>query len=119
MAINGFSPVAPLSSLQTTGSLTGLNASGQGQGVASSEPSAAGAAKVGSDFSKFLADALEQVNALQQQGEAASAALVTGQVQDVHTVMIALEKASLSLGLTVEVRNKVLDAYREVMRMQI
>jgi flagellar hook-basal body complex protein FliE len=78
-----------------------------------------GAAKVGSDFSQFLADALQQVDNLQKNADIASVGLATGQIQDLHTVMVALEKASLSLSLTVEVRNKVLDAYHEIMRMQI
>jgi len=116
MAINGFPPIAPLSAVPNPGAVT---ATGPSQALGGQGQATAGAAAAGADFSKFLADALQQVNALQQQGEAASAALVTGQVQDVHTVMLALEKASLSLGLTVEVRNKVLDAYNQIMRMQI
>ncbi len=116
MAINAIPSLAPLPSLQFTNP---VSASGQTQEVVSGNAGANGAAKVGADFSQFLAGALQQVNTIQQQGEAASAALTTGQVQDVHTVMLAVEKASLSLGLTVQVRNKVLDAYHEVMRMQI
>ncbi|MGB3261796.1 flagellar hook-basal body complex protein FliE, partial [Paenisporosarcina sp.] len=45
--------------------------------------------------------------------------LVTGEVKDIHEVMIASQKASLSLQLTVQVRNKVVEAYQEVMRMQL
>lgn len=75
--------------------------------------------KENSDFSQFLADALKEVDSLQKNADAASVGLATGQIQDLHTVMVALEKASLSLSLTVETRNKVLDAYHEIMRMQI
>ena len=78
-----------------------------------------GAIKAGSDFSKFLSDALGQVNALQKNADVASLGLASGQVQDLSTVMVALEKASLSLSLTVAVRDKVLDAYNQVMRMQM
>ena len=78
-----------------------------------------GANKAGSDFSKFLSDALGQVNALQKNADVASLGLASGQVQDLSTVMVALEKASLSLSLTVAVRDKVLDAYNQVMRMQM
>ena len=78
-----------------------------------------GAQKAGTDFSKFLNDALSQVNALQANAEAASLQLATGQVQDMSTVMIALEKASLSLSLTVSVRDKAIDAYNQIMRMQM
>ncbi len=78
-----------------------------------------GAQKAGTDFAKFLNNAIQQVDALQQNADAASIGIATGQTQDLHTAMIALEKASLSLSLTVEVRNKVLDAYNQIMRMQI
>ncbi|MFZ3130363.1 MAG: flagellar hook-basal body complex protein FliE [Desulfosporosinus sp.] len=78
-----------------------------------------GTQKAGTDFSKFLNDALKQVDALQSNADVASLALASGQVQDMSTVMVALEKASLSLSLTVAVRDKVLDAYNQVMRMQI
>jgi len=71
------------------------------------------------DFGTLLKEAIRAVDDLQKQGEAASIGLATGQVQDVHTAVIALEKASLSLALTVEIRNKVIDAYNEIMRMQI
>lgn len=78
-----------------------------------------GAAKAGSDFGQFLSDALNQVDNLQKEADAASVGLATGQIQDVHTVMIALQKANLALSLTVETRNKLIDAYSEIMRMQI
>jgi flagellar hook-basal body complex protein FliE len=78
-----------------------------------------GAHKAGTDFAKFLSDALSQVNALQTNADAASLQLATGQAQDMSTVMVALEKANLSLSLTIEVRNKVLEAYHQVMSMQM
>ncbi|WP_425806947.1 flagellar hook-basal body complex protein FliE [Desulfitobacterium sp. Sab5] len=78
-----------------------------------------GIGKASSDFGQFLSDALNQVDALQKTADAASIGLATGQIQDIHTVMIALQKASLSLNMTVEARNKVLDAYQEIMRMQM
>jgi len=78
-----------------------------------------GAQKAVSDFSKFLNDALGQVDALQKNADAASLQLATGQVQDMSAVMVALEKASMSLSLIVATRDKVLDAYNQVMRMQM
>lgn len=78
-----------------------------------------GVAKAGSDFGKFLTDALNGVDALQKNAEAASLGLATGQIQDIHTVMIAEQKASLALNMTVQVRNKVIESYQEIMRMQI
>ncbi len=73
----------------------------------------------GKDFSSFLQDAVAELNKTQQDSVNATTALVTGQIDDFHTPIIAMEKASLTLGVAVTVRNKVLDAYHEIMRMQI
>jgi len=62
---------------------------------------------------------LSEVDALQKDADIAARQLVTGEAPNVHQVMLAVEKASLTLSLVVEVRNKVLEAYREVMRMQV
>jgi len=109
------SGIPPVNSLLPFSQLNSTNTVQDSPSVASGD----GAYKAGSDFSQFLTEALKQVDALQKNAETASIALATGQVQDLHTVMVALEKASLSLALTVEVRNKALDAYHEMMRMQI
>ncbi|RKY86908.1 flagellar hook-basal body complex protein FliE, partial [candidate division KSB1 bacterium] len=45
--------------------------------------------------------------------------LLTGEIKDVHDVMVAVEKANTSFELMMEIRNKMLDAYREIMRMQV
>lgn len=81
--------------------------------------SGSGAQAAGTDFSKFLTDALGQVDALQKSADTASLQLATGQAQDPSVAMVALEKASLSLSLAVTTRDKVLDAYNQVMRMQM
>lgn len=70
-------------------------------------------------FQEIFKDALNQVNQLQQESQSMTQKLITGEVEDVHQVMIAAQKASLTLDLTVQVRNKVIEAYQEVMRMQI
>jgi len=102
MPLGAMNPITPLS-LESTPSIS----------------SGDGAQKAGTDFSKFLNDALGQVDALQKNADVASLELATGQVQDMSTVMVALEKASLSLSLTVATRDKMLDAYNQVMRMQM
>lgn len=101
-------PLGPLDQITPLSSETLPNIS-SGGGTQSSGP----------DFSKFLTDALSQVDALQKNAEVASLQLATGQVDDLSSVMVALEKANLSLSLTVATRDKVLDAYNQVMRMQI
>jgi flagellar hook-basal body complex protein FliE len=70
-------------------------------------------------FQQFFADAVNQTNGLQNQAEEAQKRLLIGESDDIHGVMIAMEKANMAFQLTLAVRNKVIDAYQEVMRMQI
>ena len=73
----------------------------------------------GRPFGEYLADALSGVNKLQLDAERQSMLLATGQAPEVHQVMIAAEKAELALQLTIQLRNKALEAYQEIMRMQV
>jgi flagellar hook-basal body complex protein FliE len=70
-------------------------------------------------FQEFFADAVHQTSALQSQAETAQKRLLVGESDDLHGVMIAMEKAGMAFQLTLAVRNKVVEAYQEVMRMQI
>ena len=70
-------------------------------------------------FDDVLKNALKEVNEAQNVSDQKTHQLVTGEVQDIHEVMIASQKASLSLQMTMQVRNKVVEAYQEVMRMQV
>jgi len=71
------------------------------------------------NFSALLKQALNKLDESQAEAAQATVDLVTGQAEDFHTPVIVMEKASLTLGLAVTVRNKVLEAYHEIMRMQI
>lgn len=73
----------------------------------------------GVSFSDMLQDAFDQVNRAQLEADALSAALAAGEVSDVHQVMIATEKANLALQLTISIRNRMIEAYQEIARMQI
>ncbi|MCK8823556.1 flagellar hook-basal body complex protein FliE [Fuchsiella alkaliacetigena] len=70
-------------------------------------------------FDQLLTDSINNVNKLQKDADQLSEKLALGKVDNVHDVMIAAEKAKLSLDLTLEVRNKIVDAYEEIMRMQV
>ncbi len=70
-------------------------------------------------FQDFFADAVKRTNQLQQQAQDKQRQLLVGETDNIHDVMIAMEKAGLSFQLTLAVRNKVVEAYQEVMRMQI
>jgi flagellar hook-basal body complex protein FliE len=73
----------------------------------------------GNSFSGTLAKALDAVNTLQLQAQSGSQSLANGTAANVHDVTIAIEQASIALQLTSAVRNKVVEAYQEVMRMSV
>ena len=73
----------------------------------------------GPGFGGMLSDALGEVNRLQGNADTLATKLAAGDVQDVHEVMLALSQASNAFGLTTQVRNKALEAYQEIMRMQV
>lgn len=70
-------------------------------------------------FGDMLSSALGEVNTLQKVAEQKNIDLAAGRLEDISEVMIAAEKASISLQLTNQVRNKVVEAYQEIMRMQM
>lgn len=70
-------------------------------------------------FENFLKDSLNKVNNLQIESDIQTELLATGQAENIHDVTIASAKAKISLDLTMAVRNKVVEAYKEVMRMQV
>jgi flagellar hook-basal body complex protein FliE len=72
-----------------------------------------------SDFETQLKNALGEVNDLQQKAEQAIQQLVGEGKGDLQETMIAMEKADVSFRLMMQIRNKVLDAYQEIMRMQV
>jgi flagellar hook-basal body complex protein FliE len=70
-------------------------------------------------FAEQLGMAVDEVNRLQLARDEKIEAMVSGEVADVHEVMIAAEEAQLAFELMLEVRNKLLEAYQEVMRMHV
>lgn len=71
------------------------------------------------DFSNILNEAIDKVNTLQLESEALTNSFLSGETDNIHNVMIASSKANLALQMTIQVRNKVMDAYNEIMNMQI
>ena len=69
-------------------------------------------------FSGMLKESVEKVNALQQQANTAIDELVLGNSKDIVQTMITVEKADVSFRLMMQVRNKIIQAYEEIMRMQ-
>ncbi|NUM59404.1 MAG: flagellar hook-basal body complex protein FliE [Bdellovibrionaceae bacterium] len=73
----------------------------------------------GKSFSDTLNDAINSVNQLQKSSDKAAQDLATGKTDNVADVMIAAEKADIALRVMVQVRNKIVDAYSEIMKMQV
>jgi len=71
-----------------------------------------------SDFKKILSKSVRETNHLLSQADQATQEMVLGQ-KDVHQAMIALEQANLAFRLMIQVRNKMISAYEEIMRMQV
>jgi len=78
------------------------------------KPSAGGEA-----FADQLKSALNDVNEIQQESEEAIADLATGQVKDLHQAALAIGKAETSMKLMLEIRNKAINAYKEIGRTQL
>lgn len=71
------------------------------------------------NFSQVLQNAINNVNQAQVQSDIVTEKLVRGENVDLHEVMVAAQKASITLSATMEVRNKVVEAYQEIIRMPV
>ncbi|MFS0688103.1 flagellar hook-basal body complex protein FliE [Sporosarcina sp. 179-K 8C2 HS] len=70
-------------------------------------------------FGTFLKDAIQEVNVKQIESDKMTQKLILGEDVDLHNVMITAQKASIALNATMEVRNKVIEAYQEIIRMPV
>lgn len=70
-------------------------------------------------FGDYLNNAVNKVNDLQIEAQEYKKLLATGDIDNLHSVTIAAEKANIAFQLTMSIRSKVVDAYREIMRMQL
>ncbi len=71
-----------------------------------------------SDFLATLRDAMDQVQDLHTDAQAKVAGMLDGSGDDVHSAMIAVEKAGLAFEMMVQVRNKIVQAYQTISQMQ-
>ena len=70
-------------------------------------------------FGDYLMDAINNVNNLENDSKKLTEDFILGKTDNIHEVMIAGENASIALQFTVAVRDKLIDAYNEIMRMQV
>ena len=75
--------------------------------------------KEGKGFKELLVEAIDKVNESQKEAQKAAIDFATGRISSVHEVILKAEKATMMLRLTTEVRNRIVEAYRDIMRMQI
>lgn len=73
----------------------------------------------GSGFAELLGEALSRTNQSQLEADQAAIALQSGEAENLHDVMLAMEEADISMRLLVQMRNKVTEAYKEIMNMQV
>ncbi len=94
--------------------LTGLT-----KGIENQTESKSETGSVFGQFYKSAVDMLEETNTLQKEADQMAMDFALGNIDNVHDVMIAQEKASIALQYTVQLRDSLLDAYNEIMRMQV
>jgi flagellar hook-basal body complex protein FliE len=83
------------------------------------KPASSGSEKSGPGFGEILKDAISTVNELQKNSDLEVQKLMAGESQDLHTTVIAMQKADLSFQMMMQVRNKIVQAYQEIMRTQV
>jgi flagellar hook-basal body complex protein FliE len=83
-----------------------------------SAPNAAAESK-GSTFLDALQNSMDEVNQNQLQADQSVKDLIAGRTKNLHETMLQLQKADLSLKTMMQVRNKILEAYKEIMKMQV
>lgn len=103
--------IDPIVSFQQTPKIDKVAFDEPGHGVAKS--------REGASFAESVTKAVAEVNELQKTADDAAISLAKGEIEDVHQAMIAMQKARLAMDFTIQVRNKVIEAYQEVMRMQV
>jgi flagellar hook-basal body complex protein FliE len=97
------SPIGPIGSVTGTPAITGASGTGS---------------TGGGDFASALSHGLDQLQQLQTKSDDLAVQAATGSLTDAHDYMIASTQASLATQLTVAVRNKAVEAFNDIMRMQ-
>jgi flagellar hook-basal body complex protein FliE len=107
--VTGIAPIGPLPPSQVQGVLPDDLVA----------PAASAPAMPGSSFADLVSHGLTEVNDKLMANEVGLQRLATGDTQNLHHVMIQMEEARLSFQLLMQVRNRLLEAYQDVMKMQV
>ena len=132
MSISGISsiaafPLQPLGGAAGAGSSSASGAAGAAGtagaagigGVTGTTPATGTAASNGTDFGSMVANGLDKLQATQANSDALAVKATTGDLTNIHDYMIAANEATVATQLTVAVRNKAVEAFTEIMRMQM
>ncbi len=92
---------------------------GVGHGLSARPVPVAHGEQVQGSFGETVKKALSEVNELQAEADELANGLASGDAVEIHQAMIAMQKASTALQFTIQVRNKIIEAYQEIMRMQV
>lgn len=111
MSIEAIGAVGASSGLSALSGLAGLGATGASSGTSAT----AGTSGV---FGTSLAGAIDNLQAMQSTSDQLAVKAVTGDLDDIHDYTIAASQASVTLELTAALRNKAVEAFTEIMRMQ-
>ncbi len=97
-----------------------MQISGIGNGLAGIDSvGSTGKTQSESSFTDILSDAINSAREAESTAETENAALLTGETDDLHTPLIEAQKAEIALDLAIQIRNKVINAYNQVMNMQV
>jgi flagellar hook-basal body complex protein FliE len=99
--------------IPSLGHLAGALATSVASGVTSTANGATG------EFGSMLASAVQQVNQLQNDASLSIQKFLTGEGEELHNVALATQRAEVAFDLGVQVRNKVVSAYQEIMKTQL
>jgi flagellar hook-basal body complex protein FliE len=102
MAIDQINSIGPVQENGLPGKMTGV-----------------GTPKAGPSFKDTLSSFLQDVNGLQNKADESIRKMASGEINDVHQVMESVEEANTAFNMMMEIRNKVMDAYQEVMRIRL
>ena len=104
-------PLMPVPSIGGADAIGAMEALGGASAALVTPGSSAG-------FGNILTNAIEGVNSSQQNANALAVRAVTGDLEDVHEYTVAATEAKMTLELTAAIRNKAVDAFTEILRMQ-
>lgn len=118
-AISGVSGISGVAGVSGTGLVDPISGAGTVSGTGGLDGTSAGGQAPGDSFLNSLNDAFGQLNGQLNAADQSMASFASGGSADLHTVMLQMEEASVGLKTAVNVRDKLLEAYQEIMRTQV